>query len=95
MSETAAPTVSPERESAIAELLKGAVDLHIHSGPSLMPRLIDHVEAVQLVERWANTAITAHAERATASTTTVAVGPTAPVAIDARTDADATLEQPL
>jgi hypothetical protein len=47
MSETAAPTVSPERESAIAELLKGAVDLHIHSGPSLMPRLIDHVEAVQ------------------------------------------------
>jgi 3-hydroxyisobutyrate dehydrogenase len=55
----------------------------------------DHVEAVQLVERWANTAITAHAERATASTTTVAVGPTAPVAIEARTDADATLEQPL
>lgn len=47
MSDAAAPTISPERQAAVAELLKGAVDLHIHSGPSLMPRLIDHVEALQ------------------------------------------------
>jgi hypothetical protein len=47
MSETSTPNVSPERAKAIADLLKGAVDLHIHSGPSLMPRLIDHVQAVE------------------------------------------------
>jgi len=29
------------------ELLKGAVDLHCHSGPSLMPRYFDHYEAMQ------------------------------------------------
>ncbi|MFQ6548087.1 DUF6282 family protein [Aestuariibius sp. 2305UL40-4] len=28
-------------------LLRGAVDLHIHSGPSLHPRKIDHIEAVR------------------------------------------------
>ncbi|WP_163849231.1 DUF6282 family protein [Pseudooceanicola aestuarii] len=28
-------------------LLRGAVDLHIHSGPSLHPRKIDHVEALR------------------------------------------------
>ena len=29
------------------ELLKGAVDLHCHSGPSVMPRYFDHYEAMQ------------------------------------------------
>lgn len=29
------------------ELMQGAVDLHIHSAPSLFPRLVDHVEAAE------------------------------------------------
>lgn len=28
-------------------LMKGAVDLHVHSGPSTMPRQLDHLEQVQ------------------------------------------------
>lgn len=28
-------------------LLKGAVDLHCHSGPSTMPRIVDHVQALK------------------------------------------------
>ena len=55
----------------------------------------DHVEAVQLVERWGNTTIAAHPTPTSAPTGTPTVGPTAPVALDARADADATLEQPL
>lgn len=31
----------------IESLLVGAVDLHCHSGPSVMPRDLDHIEAVQ------------------------------------------------
>lgn len=31
----------------ITELLKGAVDLHCHSGPSVMPRRLNHVEAIR------------------------------------------------
>jgi hypothetical protein len=31
----------------VDELLKGAVDLHCHSGPSVMPRDLDHVEAMR------------------------------------------------
>lgn len=34
--------------TAIDRILNGAVDLHTHSGPSPMPRRIDHVEAAQL-----------------------------------------------
>ncbi len=34
--------------TAIDRLLQGAVDLHTHSGPSPMPRRIDHVEAAAL-----------------------------------------------
>ncbi len=30
-----------------AQLLKGAVDLHVHSGPSLMPRAVDHFDAAR------------------------------------------------
>ena len=29
------------------EILQGAVDMHIHSAPSLFPRLVDHVEAAE------------------------------------------------
>jgi len=31
----------------ISELLKGAIDLHCHSGPSVMPRRLNHVEAIR------------------------------------------------
>jgi len=32
------------------ELLKGAIELHVHSGPDLFPRLLDHVELVRLAK---------------------------------------------
>ena len=31
----------------IEDLLKGAIDLHCHSGPSVMPRCFDHIDAVE------------------------------------------------
>jgi Family of unknown function (DUF6282) len=31
----------------VARLLDGAIDLHCHSGPSVMPRCVDHLEAMQ------------------------------------------------
>ena len=34
------------RSRQIAELLVGAVDLHCHSGPAAMPRILDHHEAL-------------------------------------------------
>lgn len=38
--------VSETREQEIAELLVGAIDLHCHSGPAAMPRILDHHEAM-------------------------------------------------
>jgi hypothetical protein len=35
------------RAAEIEALLKGAIDLHCHSGPSVMPRRIDHIEAIE------------------------------------------------
>ena len=37
-------------EAEIAELLNGAVDLHCHSGPSVMPRCLNHLEAIRDAE---------------------------------------------
>src|ERR1700753_2729091 len=37
-------------ESVVANLLKGAVDLHCHSGPSVMPRALNHLEAIRDAE---------------------------------------------
>ncbi len=34
-------------EAAVTELMQGAIDLHVHSGPSTMPRKIDHLEEVE------------------------------------------------
>ncbi len=34
------------RASEVAELLVGAVDLHCHSGPAAMPRVLDHHDAM-------------------------------------------------
>ena len=46
-----APTTRPAPDAALAQridaLLKGAVDMHCHSGPSVMPRCLDHIEAVE------------------------------------------------
>src|SRR4051812_21421123 len=36
-----------DRKSQIEALLKGAIDLHCHSGPSVMPRRIDHIDAIE------------------------------------------------
>ncbi len=35
------------RAAQIEALLKGAIDLHCHSGPSVMPRRLDHIEAIE------------------------------------------------
>jgi len=40
------PEFEPQRKAEIAELLVGAVDLHCHSGPAAMPRILDHHEAL-------------------------------------------------
>lgn len=37
----------PANTDAIDRLLVGAVDLHCHSGPSVMPRCIDHIAAMK------------------------------------------------
>lgn len=34
-------------DAVVDGLLQGAVDLHVHSGPSTMPRQLDHFEAVE------------------------------------------------
>ena len=39
--------LSPELEKRINSLVKGAVDMHCHSGPSVMPRTIDHIQALE------------------------------------------------
>ena len=48
---TADQTHSIQRDShdpdRVADLLVGAVDLHCHSGPSVMPRYIDHIYAMK------------------------------------------------
>lgn len=35
-----------DREAEVSALLKGAVDLHCHSGPAAMPRILDHHDAL-------------------------------------------------
>ena len=37
-------------QARIESLIKGAVDLHIHSGPSLHQRKIDHIEALRAAD---------------------------------------------
>lgn len=43
---SASPTTSRD-ENLIDRLLVGAVDLHCHSGPSVMKRSLDHIEAMR------------------------------------------------
>ena len=44
----AAP-ITPD-DDRISALLQGAVDLHCHSGPSVMPRILDHIDAAMQAE---------------------------------------------
>ena len=41
------PANNEERQARIDSLLRGAIDLHCHSGPSVMPRYCDHIEAMR------------------------------------------------
>lgn len=34
-------------DERVEALLKGSIDMHCHSGPSVMPRCIDHIEALE------------------------------------------------
>jgi hypothetical protein len=34
-------------EKRVEALMKGAIDMHCHSGPSVMPRTLDHIEALE------------------------------------------------
>ncbi len=36
-----------DRAERIDRLMQGAIDLHVHSGPSLMPRAVDHIEVAR------------------------------------------------
>ncbi len=40
-------TVEASREARIDQILKGAVDPHVHSGPSIAARALDHIELAQ------------------------------------------------
>lgn len=50
------PTIVPladmtdDRAAEVADLLVDAVDLHCHSGPAAMPRILDHVDAFRQAE---------------------------------------------
>ena len=39
-------TTPASRDAEIAALLEGAIDIHCHSGPAAMPRILDHHEAM-------------------------------------------------
>ena len=41
------PGMAAVSEAKVDDLMRGAVDLHCHSGPSVMERLVDHIEAVE------------------------------------------------
>lgn len=46
MQEQTATLAKPPRRDDVEKLLVGAVDLHCHSGPAAMPRILDHHEAM-------------------------------------------------
>jgi hypothetical protein len=41
---TQAPAIDPTKKPRIDAILKGAIDPHVHSGPSIATRAIDHLE---------------------------------------------------
>ena len=42
-----AAAADPLLEKRVDALIKGAVDMHCHSGPSMMPRCLDHIDALE------------------------------------------------
>ena len=42
-----AAATDPILEKRVDALIKGAVDMHCHSGPSMMPRCLDHIDALE------------------------------------------------
>ncbi|MEA3095456.1 MAG: hypothetical protein QOJ04_6798, partial [Caballeronia sp.] len=38
---------TPYSTETVDALVRGSIDLHCHSGPSVMPRYLDHIEAMQ------------------------------------------------
>lgn len=44
-------TVDTSREARIDQILKGAVDPHVHSGPSIAARSLDHLELAQQLSK--------------------------------------------
>lgn len=44
MAVTEAPPLRADRKDRVAAILKGAIDPHVHSGPSIAPRALDHLE---------------------------------------------------
>lgn len=40
-------TTAGATDPRIESLLKGAIDMHCHSGPSVMPRCLDHIDALE------------------------------------------------
>ena len=43
-------TMQADRQRVVDALLEGAVDLHCHSGPSIMERKLDHIEQIRDAE---------------------------------------------
>src|SRR5262245_47863424 len=41
---------APVDDTLIEELLRGSIDLHIHTGPSVMKRKIDHLQEIEEAE---------------------------------------------
>lgn len=44
-------TIETEQKERIAGILQGAVDPHVHSGPSIAPRAVDHLELAQIYSK--------------------------------------------
>ncbi len=51
------PAVGGDRSPRIDAILKGAIDPHVHSGPSIAPRAVDHLELVQELSKAGFTAV--------------------------------------
>lgn len=47
MNTSTVATPAAELDSRVESLVKGAIDLHCHSGPSVMARYLDHLEAMR------------------------------------------------
>lgn len=46
---TVSDSMTPDQTAHVAALLSGAVDPHVHSGPSIAPRAVDHLELARMM----------------------------------------------